>query len=174
MFAAADAGNAMAAGFSIANATQWVGARLTSDPDLVARLRDGYPRWLDRAFASGQPLFVMDAMQSARYGSPTNLNFQALARDPVAMRALDLLLLKVAADSGEAAGDLPGLRLAQSAATLDAATKARADVLAMRWFAAWKSMPEYGVPVSFGPDEINWLDFVATRPRVLHEACERG
>jgi hypothetical protein len=174
MFAAADAGNATAAGVAVTAATHWVGARLASDPDLVARLRDGYPRWLDRAFASGQPLFIMDVMQSARYSSPTNLNFQALARDPVAMRALDLLLLKVAADSGEAAGELPMLRLAQSEATLDAATKARADALAIRWFAAWKNMPRDDDPGDFDPDEINWMDFAATRPRVLHEACERG
>lgn len=174
MFAAADAGNAIAAGVSVTAATQWVGARLASDPNLVARLRDGYPRWLDRAFASGQPLFIMDVMQSARYSSPTNLNFQALTRDPVAMRALDLLLLKVAADTGEAAGELPMLRLAQSEATLDTATMARADALAMRWFAAWKNMPRDDDPGDFDPDEINWMDYAATRPRVLHEACERG
>lgn len=173
IFAAADGGNGTASGVAIAVAGMWVGARLTTAPELVAQMRDNFPRWLDHAFERGPTRFVDSFMQSARFGSPTDLGLQALARDPVAMRALDLLLVLSAADTGASNGNLPAIRLAQSEATLDAAAKARADALAARWYAAWQRMPRRDTDDEPGLGEMIWDNFPQARVSALHEACAR-
>jgi hypothetical protein len=174
IFAAADGGNGIAAGVAIAAGGMWVGARLTTAPELVAQMRDGFPRWVDLAFERGAPIFIEDLMQSARYGFATNLNMQALARDPVAMRAFDLFLVLSAADTGANHGDLPAIRLAHSDATLDPTAKARADALAARWYAAWRRMPRRDADDEPDPDDVRWLDLPQTPVSALHEACAHG
>jgi hypothetical protein len=174
IFAAADGGNGTASGVAIAVAGMWVGARLTTAPELVAQMRDNLPRWVDHAFERGPTRFVDSFMQSARFGSPTDLGMQALARDPVAMRAFDLLLVLSAADTGASNGNLPAIRLAQSDATLDAAAKARADALAARWYAAWQQLPRRDADDEPDLDDMIWGNLPQTRVSALHEACARG
>jgi hypothetical protein len=99
---------------------------------------------------------------------------QALARDPVALRAFDLLLVLSAADTGASNGDLPAIRLAQSEAMLDAAAKARADALAARWYAAWQRLPRRDADDEPDLDEMIWGNFPQSRVSALHEACARG
>jgi hypothetical protein len=89
------------------------------------------------------------------------------------MRALDLLLVLSAADTGASNGNLPAIRLAQSEATLDAAAKARADALAARWYAAWQRMPRRDTDDEPGLGEMIWDNFPQARVSALHEACAR-
>lgn len=174
IFAAADAGNAAAAGVAITAGGMWVRARLMSEPDLVARLRDGYPRWVDRAFLGGQRRSIQSLIESSVSGSPTNLGLQALARDSVAMRAFDLFLTHAVSEAGSAIGDLPALRLSQSDAVLDAPARARAEALAMHWLAAWKNMPRTDDPDAVDPGDISMSRLAEKRARTLQVVCERG
>jgi hypothetical protein len=173
---AADRGNGAAAGLAVVRSQEWVSARLATEPELVARFRDGYPRWIDGALQAQDQEAARAILIQAMYGSPMDLGFRALMRDGVALRALDLALVRVARETGEYYGELPGLRLAQSETTLDADAKARADALGQRWYEAMMRFPEDDpeTDADTAPDGISWAAPERSPVAAMHARCQRG
>jgi hypothetical protein len=184
LFDAADRGNGAAASLAVLFGEHWIYARLVTEPDLVARLRDGYPRWVDAALQAQDLEAATGIVRSAMLGHPQDLAVQALGRDGVALRALDLALVRIASETGEDYGDMPSLRLAQSEATLDADARARAEVLGQRWYEALMRFPDpdtepdvdadADAATDIAPGELSWERLDQARVDALHERCARG
>jgi hypothetical protein len=184
LFDAADRGNGAAASLAVLFGEQWIYTRLMTEPDLVARLRDGYPRWVDAVLQAQDLEAATGIVRSAMLGHPQDLALQALGRDGVALRALDLALVRIASETGEDYGDMPSLRLAQSEAALDADARARAEVLGQRWYDALMRFPDPDTEPDVDADadaatdiahgELSWERIDRARVDALHERCARG
>lgn len=181
IFDAADRGNGAAASLAVLGGEHWIYAHLVTEPGLVARLRDGYPRWVDAALQAQDLEAATDIVRSATFGSPLDLRVQALSRDGVAMRALDLALVRIATETGEEYGDLSALRLAQSEAKLDADARSRAQALGQRWYEALMRFPDQAAAdadADAATDDasgaLSWGKLDQARVDALHERCARG
>jgi hypothetical protein len=176
IFDAADGGNSAAASLAVLRGQDLIYARMAANPELVIRLRDGYPRWVDSSL-QGRDVEAAEAIvRSAAFGSSNDLGLQALLRDRVAMRALDLALVRIAEETGEEYGELPALRLAQSETALDAESRARANVLSQRWFDVLAHFPndDNDAIADAATTELRLDRLDVARASALHARCDRG